>query len=540
MPTLLLHRTTVAIIALFGGTMRRQTFAATALAAVMGTILLGAAAPARADWLRAESERFIVYSDGSDRSLREYVQKLETFDRVMRYRSGLPISDVPPRKLPIYLVGSRRGLLQVNPDSGANVAGTYFPADEDIFAVAMRGENDEVLLHEYAHHFMWGSMPGAYPGWFVEGFAEYYMTADIDGDRILLGDFSENRAYWLYNGTWIDLEDLLRLRPGEITRADYRETYYPVAWLLTHWFFSDPERAEQLKAYLADVGSGGDSVDAMQRATGLTLRELRSALMRYRGQRLKGRTISGQFPPLDITVTRLPESADDLLLLNQRLKVGVQAEDREALGREVMELAARHGDDPLALLAAGHAGLHFGDPTAGERALKRLLEIQPGHIEALQLMAGERMRQARDSDDPEETVALRREARDMLARAYAAGQNDYRTLTLIAELRSTEPDYPNDNDMLTLGLAFDRAPQLADIRISYAAGLARLDRTDEAIATLKPLANSPHGGGAAEYAERTIQALEGGETPVSLTLEETETATASSGQDESAPTSSEP
>lgn len=519
---------------------------ATALAAVMGTAVLCAPGAAHADWLRAESERFIVYSDGSDRSLREYVQKLETFDRVMRYRSGLPISDTPPRKLPIYLVGSRRGLLQVNPDSGANVAGTYFSADEDIFAVAMRGENDEVLLHEYAHHFMMGNMPGAYPGWFVEGFAEYYMTANIEGDRILLGDFSEHRAYWLYNGTWIRLEDLLRLRPGEITRSDYRETYYPVAWLLTHWFFSDPERAEQLKVYLADVASGGDSVDAMQRATGLTLAELRSALMRYRGQRLKGRNISGQFPPLNISVTRLPEAADDLLLLNQRLKIGVSDEDREALGREVMERAAPHGDDPLALLAAGHAGLHFGDAPAGERALKRLLEIQPRHIEALQLLAGERMRQAGDSNDPEEAVALRREARDMLARAYAAGQNDYRTLTLIAELRSTEPDYPNENDILTLGLAFDRAPQLADVRIRYASSLARLDRTEEALEVLRPLANNPHGGPAAEYAERTILALEAGDAPVAPTPDETETTTAapeqsaSSEQDKSAPTSSEP
>lgn len=57
-------------------------------------------------------------------------------------------------------------------------------------------------------------------------------------------------------------------------------------------------------------------------------------------------------------------------------------EDGAALGQEVARIAARHGDDPLALLAAGHAGLHFGDTVAGERALQRLVELEPDNVEA--------------------------------------------------------------------------------------------------------------------------------------------------------------
>ena len=40
------------------------------LAAALATLSLTATA-ARADWLKAESERFIVYSEGSERSLRD-------------------------------------------------------------------------------------------------------------------------------------------------------------------------------------------------------------------------------------------------------------------------------------------------------------------------------------------------------------------------------------------------------------------------------------------------------------------------------------
>ncbi|QYF86274.1 lipopolysaccharide assembly protein LapB [Brevundimonas sp. PAMC22021] len=500
----------------------------TMLAAAAAVLLAPTAA--WADWRRAESDRFVVYSDGSERSLNDYVRKLETFDRVLRYLWRAPATDAS-RKLPIYLVGSRAGLLRVHPASQQNVVGTYFPTEEDIFAVAIRGENDEVLLHEYVHHFMLANMPGAYPGWFVEGFAEYYMTADIDDGRVTLGNYSDNRAGWLLNATWLPLEVLLRSRPGEVTRSSHRDTYYPVAWLLTHWFMSDPARRTQLDAYLTDVGAGGDPVEAMQRATGLSLPELRAELRRYTGRRLTSRIVEGSFPEPQITISRLPSSANDLLLLNQRLKVGVAEDQREATGREAARLAARHADDPLALLAAGHAGLHFGDRSAGEAALKRLLEIDPAHVEALQFLASEHMRQAQGAEDDDARLALQRGARGYLARAYEAEPNHYRTLMLLAELRSGVANYPNENDLLTLGLAFDRAPQLAEVRLNYASALVRADKKSEAIALLEPLANGPHGGGAADAAQRMIEEMKAGEAPPPPEVED---------QIESGPTPEEP
>lgn len=484
----------------------------TALAATAAALSLSAAGQARADWLRAESERFIVYSDGGERALREYVQKLETFDRVVRGLSGFKMDEAPTRKLPIYLVGSRSGLLRVNPSSGENVVGTYFPSSEDIFAVAIRGENDEVLLHEYVHHFMLGSMPAAYPGWFVEGFAEYYMTAKVEDDEVSVGGFSNDRAYWLVNGSWIPLEVLLRSRPAEIRRGSHRETYYPVAWLLTHWFISDRERTRQLNVYLNAVAAGEDPVQAMETATGMSLNALRATLRRYVSQRLVGLKIQMDFPTADIAVTRLPRSANDLLLINQRLKIGVPDEDRAAQGQEVARLAARHGDDPLALLAAGHAGMHFGDRPAGERALQRLIALEPDNVEALQFLAEERLRLAREAEDDAERLRLKREARSYLGRAYQVANNDYRTLMLLGELRSGEANYPNENDLLTLGLAFDRAPQLAEVRLAYAGALIQTDEKAEAIRLLEPLANNPHGGGAADYAAKMIEALKAGET----------------------------
>lgn len=155
--------------------------------------------------------------------------------------------------------------------------------------------------------------------------------------------------------------------------------------------------------------------------------------------------------------------------------------------------------------------MHFGDRPAGERALLRLIEIEPDNVEALQFLAQERLRQARETDSPEERTPLRSQAREYLSRAYAAGNNDYRTLMLLTELRQTQPNFPNDNDMLTMGLTLDRAPQLPAVRLNYASALAEKDEKAEAIAVLRPLANNPHGGRASKYAERMIAALEAGE-----------------------------
>ena len=108
------------------------------LALIAVTMMSLTAVPARADWLRAESERFVIYSDGDERTLRHYVQRLETFDRVLRLFMGLSMEEAPPRKLPIYLIGHERELARVLPQATENQWGVYVPAEQDIFAVARR------------------------------------------------------------------------------------------------------------------------------------------------------------------------------------------------------------------------------------------------------------------------------------------------------------------------------------------------------------------------------------------------------------------
>lgn len=57
------------------------------VATALGLLVLTPAA-AQARWLRAESPRFIVYTDRGESVLREYVQQMALFDSLLRARHG--------------------------------------------------------------------------------------------------------------------------------------------------------------------------------------------------------------------------------------------------------------------------------------------------------------------------------------------------------------------------------------------------------------------------------------------------------------------
>lgn len=453
--------------------------------------LICAAAPAKADWLRAESERFVIYSDGDERTLRQYVQKLETFDRVLRIYMDLPPDEAPPRPMPIYLVGGQRELARVIPGAADTLQGIYLPTEQDIFAVARRARRDDsTLLHEYAHHFMFQNAPEPHPAWFIEGFAEYYSTVNILPNRVEVGRASQDQLDWLQYADWMPIEDVLAGRFLNAEGTHFNATYYPLSWLLTHWFLSDRERQGALQRYLIDAGRSGDPVASMQRQTGLTPTDLRNALRRHLSGNLPISGITQRFPAVPMEIVRLPPSANDLLLINQRLKIAPGREDTEALVAEVRDLAARHPGDPFARLVLGRAEILFGDPATGEAALTALLDEQPQNVEALQLLAMARLNDA--ADHPEGPDTARRQARGFLQRAYNADDANYYTFLLIAESRVGEPGYPDDNDVATWELAFTVAPQLAQARFGYAQALMARGRNAEAVALLLPMANDPH------------------------------------------------
>jgi hypothetical protein len=121
--------------------------------------LLALASPANAAWQRAESKHFVIYSDGSEKDLRRYAERLEAVHWLMKAATAV---DDNSRivKVRVYLVPDVQDVKRLYGAPGSDVAGFYNPGTSGAIAVVPRYTGDGeftgqlVLFHEYAHHFM--------------------------------------------------------------------------------------------------------------------------------------------------------------------------------------------------------------------------------------------------------------------------------------------------------------------------------------------------------------------------------------------------
>lgn len=469
------------------------------LTALAATILLGlvaTASPARAEWLRGESEHFVVYGDTSAGAMRDYVRKVERFDSLLRlYFPSTNLNQTV--RLPIYLADGRADMRQVWPDMSSGIGGFYTPGEERIFAVVdqRRSEGDSTLFHEYAHHFMLENFASAYPGWFVEGFAEYFATADLTPGRMKVGLFSPGRMNSLTEtNAWVPMEDVLRSRSSALT-AGQGPAYYAQAWALTNYLMSTPERKQQLSRYLAAVSGGIDPIAALDGTIDRTPDELGRDVRSYLG-RITYFTLQQSFPPAEVTVTPLSPGARAVVWLDLRLTRFVAEADRPANLAEARAAAARYPDDPMVGRVLAMAALDMEDWSAARAAAGAVIAGHPDDAEAQRLLARALMEEGDTlaDTDPDGRDTLYRQARSALARAYQSDPLDFRIYMALNKSRRGAGDYPNDNDLETLRVAAVLAPQVTNVR--YQAAQALMVRGDylEAVTLLAPVANSPHGG----------------------------------------------
>ena len=464
--------------------------------------LLLLATPAAAGWKRADTPRFIVYSDGDTGQLRDAALQLELYESALRLLHQLDPNGASKHRIAIYLVRSHDQLVAVEPGLPEDVAGFYQATNDEIFALAIRERRDQTtLLHEYAHHFMIGSFATGFPSWFVEGYAEYFASAQLQPRRMVVGEVNRGRGDWLTYGQWLPLQLILTRHPFEFQDPKAVSMYYAQSWLLTHWFLSNPERMPILYAYIDRLRAGMDPVEAMEAASGVTIAQLDRQQREYARQRMAIKIITGdQFPQPELQVTDISAGEGALILLGLRLS-STLGEDA-ALLDDIRHQVAPYPDDRFSQLLLARAELRLGDKAEARSLLEKRLAASPDDIDVLRLLGETLWVQARDNQA--EGLALVRDARRHLAKAYQIDPNDYRTLMLLAETRQISPNYPTDNDVETLLAGLDLAPQVATLRVMAAQSRARRDEYVEAIDLLQPLASNPHASGATNMARALI------------------------------------
>ena len=483
-------------------------------------LALIALAPVQAEWRRAESPNFVVYSDIPEARLRAHVLRLEEFDRLLRLMTSAGREPARTR-LHIYVVENNRQLNVVR-SVGSGVGGFYTGSADGIAAFVDEqtlGSSPEVLFHEYAHHFMLQYAPSAYPAWYVEGFAEYFMTARFrPNGQVEVGNFSRSRGLMLTSFGWLPTERVLFGAAGGLDDIGMSQ-YYAQSWLLVHYFFSDPARQAQLGRYLTAVARGEDPEAALEPAIGMDAEELHEALRLYARRSIVYRRLTPQaVAPPQVTITPLPRSAEDLLLYQAALRVGIPEENRATYLERIRRAAARHENDPYARRVLAHAELLYGDAAAAERLIEPLLAADAGDAELLYLRG---MRYFVDAQKDIDRTANLGRARLWFSRAHRADGNHFQSLFRYAQSFRDEPEYVSENNSNVFLLAQQLAPQVPEIRLEAAQVLLRRELYEEAEALLGPLAAAQHDPSLAAAGRQLLETARSRGRPV-----ETETAPA--------------
>lgn len=157
-------------------------------------------------WLRAETPGFIVYSTGAETRVRGVAEDLEAFDALLR-RMTQTTAPRSPTKLEIYLFNGPGQYQEAFPGDSSSIRGRYGARPDIIAAYAIFEDRvgmgaQDVLFHEYAHHFMYQYFANIYPAWYVEGFAEFASTVAFEDNRIVIGRVVPTRADWLRSGSF--------------------------------------------------------------------------------------------------------------------------------------------------------------------------------------------------------------------------------------------------------------------------------------------------------------------------------------------------
>lgn len=478
---------------------------------VVGLWLALMVQPAAADgWNVAETAHFRVYSNGSAATLAKRAAVLEDYRALLSALTTRKDLSADEPRLDVFLVptiGASRPFGRVS----KSVAG-YYASDTGriaAYSVADDREAEQYLLHEYAHHFMLGT-PGtvAYPGWYVEGFAEYFMTARFEPTRIEFGDINRGRASWLVYAPWLPLEKLLS---GKFDRnsGDQVAGFYAESWLLTHYLFRTPGMPAKLDAYLRAVATGSEPLEAFKQHIDPSPAAFQRKLENYleRSKLTYSKFDRSAKTPATVVVKPLSPAAEPMLLQLTSLEFGIADDQRDKALKQVRGSATRFPGDPLAERTLAFAEMRYGDRTAGIARLDALLAISPQDPTLLRWRGEAALPRGggRFSADDAKT------ARKYFARAFKANPNDWQTLYLYAMMESPYAGKMSAAALDVLLRAHELAPQVEEIGLAAALALARADRMPEAVRKLEPIAFSPHSGGVGETAAALLPLARAGD-----------------------------
>lgn len=495
-----------------------------------GTAVLAAlcalwAPSARAEWLKASSRHFHIYSDTSADAIRTLATRLEQVDGALRLMSGAKdTAESAANPVTIYVLDSAAAVQRLT--GGRYVAGLYLGRASGAAAFTPRrgGEGmldpQIVLFHEYAHHYLLGQSDVAFPAWLSEGYAEFVSTARFPKEGVQIGAAAQHRAWGLLDTRKLPIATLLapsgRLDPVQT------EQLYGRGWLLTHYLIFGGKRRGQLLPYLNALNAGAPPLEAATRAFG-DLKQLDRELDDYLGRsRITAATLThDRLPRIDVAVRPLTPGERALIAMRMTSTRGVDGKTAAPLYARAARAAAPHPDDVVAQGWLAEMAYDAGQDDAAEAAADRALAVDPRSVQALLYKGMVRLRRATAAKTPAADKAWA-EARSWIVKANRVDTNAAAPLLLYYDSFALAEAKPTKSAVIGLHRAQELAPQDDALRFSSARQFLLDGDVANARRTLRPLAFSPHAP-PGNPAARLLALVEGGSTgPAALAAMEAE------------------
>jgi tetratricopeptide (TPR) repeat protein len=441
-----------------------------------------------ADWIKAESEHFIIYSDNSAKETRTYAGNLEKFHLV----TDAFYAQMSDTVLPAY--GKTRfnyfakvsEFRIVRPDLGGHAFNPYLPCREGVQYFSTgdgqsnnnlfgRGELDPEIDLNLAYMFLAYNSHilherfSKLPGWVSNGLNWYFMTAVFKDEQVVIGKPPPNIAMSLKNGSVDNLLDKKRTIPYADRIADkptppgMEDMAALEDWVMVSYLMADPERRHKLTEYLQLLSEETDSRTAYDKTINIDPATYADILKTYtkNGVAAQGYNV-GALPEAAITVTSLPDYPAAVPLMDAALQTCPDRKDGVKLLDSLRKIAPQFPDDALTQTALARAEIHFGNPEAAHAYLSGRLKADPKDFEARFLMGRLYLALAEDGASEGRTQNYIH-ARGELGKAYTLNPASAPTLYLYARAFADQPDYPNANTMNALLLAQDYAGSMYDV-----------------------------------------------------------------------------
>jgi tetratricopeptide (TPR) repeat protein len=262
---------------------------------------------AEAPWIRISSSHFSVLTDAGEKRGREVILRFEQMRGVfaqllMKTRVRMP------EPLEIIAVKNDKEYVQLAPsvhNQPISAPGFFLAGDDRNYIVLDLFADDSwrAISHQFAHMLLNYNYPPT-PGWFDEGFAEYFSSLRLENKQAQMGSDPELNLSWqedlignqtevrnppksltalLTTPVWLTIPDLFTMRhdTANYQEGSHNTLFYGESWIVMHYLLNKNKLSET-GTYFGLVQNQKMPVEqAIQQAYGMTPAQLEQAVKDY-------------------------------------------------------------------------------------------------------------------------------------------------------------------------------------------------------------------------------------------------------------------